>query len=137
MPAVKLGERVFESYCDMVDATSMNRPDTAWRVRDPAGHEHAWYVKGATTPADAYSPRASYELPTLRWVVDRTAYFEDGEAYEFGHHECVLCGAHVSPGRTADTVTQYVPGLQHYAIDGREVSADEFQREYTRARLDR
>jgi hypothetical protein len=27
------------------EVTSLNRPDTAWRFVDAAGHEHRWYVK--------------------------------------------------------------------------------------------
>jgi len=36
---------VFESGVEMMDVTSMNRPDTAWHVVDAQGHEHQWYVR--------------------------------------------------------------------------------------------
>lgn len=81
---------VFESGCEPIDVTSLRRPDTGWRHIDAHGHEHRWYTDGV--PADTYSPTKSYDVPTLTWVVDGTEYYEDGEPYEYGHHECRECG---------------------------------------------
>jgi hypothetical protein len=118
----------FEIERDLIDATSISRPDTRWRYTDANGHLHAWYVKGETAPAAQYSPSASYDLPTLLWVVDGVAYYPDGESYEYGHYECVQCGEHVKPANTADTETQYIAGLLHCRINGTSVSKEEFDR---------
>jgi hypothetical protein len=125
-------ETVFESGCELVEVTSTHRPDTSWRFVDAQGHEHRWYAKGA--PAESYSPSGRYEVPTLVWVKDDVGYFEDGEPYDIGHHECVQCGEHVEPRSTADSVQQFVPGLRWYRINGRSVTKDEFERRRAKAR---
>ena len=117
---------VFESGCELMDATSMHRPDTGWRVVDANGHEHRWYING--NPANTYNPSAMYETSTLKWVFDEWGYYEDGTSYEIGHHECKECGDHVIPAFTSDTTTQYIPGLRWYRINGESVSREEFER---------
>jgi hypothetical protein len=118
---------VFESGCELVDVTSCYRPDPSWRYTDQSGHEHRWYVNGQ--PAESYSPTAQYSLPTLAWVVDYVAYYEDGEPYDVGHYECAVCSTErVQPRYTADTFTQYVPGLRWFRVNGESVSAEEFKR---------
>jgi hypothetical protein len=124
MSAMYRGDDVFELGCDMVDVTSSNRPDTAWRHTDARGHEHRWYANGR--PAESYNPSAEHSLPSLVWVVDGIGSFEDGEPYEIGHYQCAQCGEHVQPRRTADTVQQFAPGLRWYRINGESVSKDEF-----------
>lgn len=125
---IQRGNDLFEAGCELIDVTSMSRPDTSWHDTDVNGHEHQWFTGGA--PAQAYSPSALYELPTLRWVVDGTQYYEDGEPYEVGHYECNECGEHVTPRSTADTNTQYIPGLRWCRINGEHVSEEEFKRRY-------
>lgn len=131
MPRMQHNGDVFESGAEMVDVTSMSRPDTSWRFTDAAGHEHRWYADGQ--PADTYSPSKSYDLPTLIWVVDGTRYYDDGEPYEVGHYECTRCAEHVSPQRKSDDTTQYIAGLRWFRINGEPVSEDEFKRRLPRA----
>lgn len=131
MGTMIMGEKKFEVWCDMVEATSSHRPDESWRFKDPSGHEHSWY--DGDVPAKSYSPRRKYSTPTLRWVKDGVGYYPDGTEYEIGHHECVQCGVHIEPRFTSDTCTQYVPGLRHCTIDGRPVTEDEFKREFVAA----
>jgi len=123
---VSSDDEVFESGCDLIDVTSMNRPDTAWHFVDAQGHEHQWYVNGK--PAVSYNPSATHELPTLAWVVDGVGYYEDGEPYDIGHYQCLICGEHVTPRGTADTVKQQIPGLRWFRINGERVSEEEYRR---------
>jgi hypothetical protein len=116
-----------------LEVSMMRRPDTSWRFTDAAGHVHAWYARGK--PAESYSPTVKLDLPTLRWVVTGTGYYPDGESYDIGHHECVLCGERVEPMHTSDTTRQYIPGLSFFAVDGHAVSEDEFKRIATEAGL--
>jgi len=127
-----IGGHTFEVQCDMIDVTSMSRPDTDWRYTCRGGGLHAWYRDQA--PASSYRPEARYHTPTLRWVHDGWGYYEDGERYEIGHHECAQCGEHITPRRTADTSQQFVPGLRHYFADGVPVSKEEFERIHNAAR---
>jgi hypothetical protein len=124
---------VFETGCDLMEATSSYRPDTGWRVVDAQGHEHRWYVDGA--PAVSYHPSAKHETPTLVWIFERWGYYEDGERYAIGHHECHACGEPIEPRFTADTTRQYVPGLRWFRINGESVSPEEFERRVHEARL--
>lgn len=129
---MKLGNDTFEMNCDLLDVTSLHRPDTSWRFTDAHGHEHRWHVDGQ--PAESYRPEAKHETPTLRWVFDEWEYWDDGERYQIGHHECRQCGEHIEPRYTADTSTQYIPGMRHYRINGEPVSKDEFERRVEEAR---
>jgi hypothetical protein len=122
---------VFESGCDLIDVTSLHRPDTSWRIVDAAGHAHRWYANGQ--PADTYRPEATYDVPTLRWVHDDWGYFEDGERYEIGHHECRDCGEHIEPRSRADDCTQMIPGPRWFTINGEPVSPEEFKRRFESA----
>ncbi len=116
----------FRAYRDMIDVTSMNRPDTTWKVVDAAGHEHRWYVDGK--PADHYDPSASHELPTLVWVATGTGCYPDGGEYEVGHYECRECGDEIEHlRRTVDSFSQKIPGETHYEIDGEPVTHEEFE----------
>ncbi len=120
------GDR-FETGCDLVDVTSASRPDTAWHFVDGQGHEHRWYVNGQ--PAASYNPNATYKTPTLIWIKDGEAYFEDGEPYDIGHYECRQCGEHVdSPRCTADTYTRHIGGLRWFRINDQPVSKEEHER---------
>jgi len=108
---------VFEASCDLVDVTSLHRPDTGWRVIDAQGHEHRWYVDGQ--PATSYSPSATHELPTLIWVKDGEEYWDGAdEPHDVGHLECTQCGEHIEPRYTPDNCTQHIPGLRRYSIHG-------------------
>lgn len=124
---------VFEAHCELMDVTSMHRPDTSWRFVDAQGHEHRWHVESSepnvtTAPAVSYNPSAKYITPTLIWVKDGEEFWEDDdEPHEVGHLECKQCGQHVSPHHIADSTVQYIPGLRHYRINGVTVSEEEFK----------
>ena len=125
---VLLGGKIFEMSCDLMDVTSLHRPDTDWRFVDARGHEHRWYVDGK--PAATYRPSAALETPTLKRVFEKWGYYEDGDRYPIGHHECKECGEHIEPRYRADDTTQYIAGMRRYRVDGHNVSADEFKRQY-------
>lgn len=117
---------VFEKHQEFMDATSIHRPDTSWRFTDSHGHVHQWYV--GDIPAGTYSPVTQYITPTIEFIKTGTSCFEDGEPYDIGYYACKECGDTVNAGFTADSYTQYVPGLTHYSINGRSVKLDEFMR---------
>lgn len=117
---------VFETGCEVLEVTSNSRPDTSWRHVDHQGHRHVWHADGK--PADRYNPSTTYETPTLVWVKDGEACWEDDdEPHDVGHLECRECGAPVRPGYTADTTRQYIPGLRWFTIDGRRVTPEEYE----------
>jgi hypothetical protein len=116
---------VFEVSYDLIEVTSMHRPDVSWHLIDIGGHEHCWYDD--SKPATVYNPTTHYTTPTLVWVHDGTGYYEDGEPYEIGHHQCQQCGQHITPRYTADDCTQMIPGMRSYRIDGEYVSPEEFE----------
>ena len=119
------GDR-FEYGCDMIDVTSLHRPDISWAITDANGHVHRWHTKGQ--PATDYSPSETYDTPTLVWVKDGEEYWDgDDEPHDVGHLECKACGAHVEPGYTADAFVQHVPGLRWCRINGEPVTPEEFQ----------
>lgn len=93
---------------DMIEVTSLNRPDTSWRFTDAAGHEHRWFRDGK--PAESYHPEGRYTVPTLKYIED---YPGDDEYPASGHSECIECGEHVTPGRRADTERQFIRGLRY------------------------
>lgn len=117
----------FEAGCDIVEVTSAHRPDTSWIFTDGHGHKHRWHTDGK--PAEHYRVSSLYVVPTIRFELDEWGYFEDGERYPIGHHECVQCGEHVEPRYTADDTRQYVPGLRWFRINGHFVSRDEFEQQ--------
>lgn len=126
MPTMRLGNDVFETGCEMLDVTSLHRPDTTWRQVDKSGHVHQWYVDGS--PAQSYDPAKQYTTPTLVWVKDGEQWYDDDdEPHEIGHLECSQCGEHIVPRSTADTETRYIPGLRWCRINGESVSKDEFE----------
>jgi hypothetical protein len=126
MPSIHIGPDVFESHCDLIDVTSLHRPDPSWRFVDADGHQHVWFKDGR--PATSYHPAGTYDVPTIEFVFEEWGYFEDGERYAIGHQECRQCRARVpEPGFTAEAYTQYLPGLRHYTINGEPVSKDEFE----------
>jgi hypothetical protein len=110
----------------MMDVTSIHRPDTDWSLVDSHGHGHRWHADGVAVTS--YDPRKHYDVPSLLWVKDGVAYYEDGEPYDVGHHECRQCGEHVEPRYTADTEQQMVAGLRWYRINGQPVSPEEFHK---------
>lgn len=128
MATMHRGSDVFESSCDIVEVTSNHRPDTSWIAVDAQGHEHRWYI--GDKPAESYSPNAGYTTPTLVWVKDGEAFYEDDdEPHDVGHFECKLCVERIeSPRFTADTTRQYMAGLRHFSINGQPVSEAEFHR---------
>ena len=90
----------------MFEVTSLNRPDTAWRFVDKAGHEHRWHADGH--PADSYNPESRHTLPTLVNVEDAPG----GDDYPaVSHYECKQCGEHVRPGTRADDTRQFIRGF--------------------------
>jgi hypothetical protein len=96
---------------EMIEVTSMSRPDPSWRVRDITGHEHRWYADGQ--PAGDYSPMKRYTTPTLRAITEKASW-PDGEEYDaIVGYECVQCGARLDrpdwPRRCADTERQFIP----------------------------
>lgn len=124
---------VFETGCDLIDVTSIHRPDTSWYFSDEHGHEHRWHVDGK--PAVSYNPSARYDTPTLVWVKDGEDYWEDDdEPHDVGHLECRQCGEHANPGYTADGTEQHIPGPRWYRINGASVSPEEFQQRYEASR---
>lgn len=118
----------------MLEVTSMSRPDTDWKVLDAHGHEHRWYVEsggpdGHHISASRYSPQHRYITPTLNWIHERFAYYEDGSRYSIGHYACAQCGERIENPRTkADDCEQYVPGLARYYVNDRSVQPEEFKR---------
>lgn len=71
---------------ELVDVTSLNRPDLAWRYVDAQFHEHCWYE--STQPALVYSVNRTYTLPTLVQIIDHEG--DDDHPPEF-HYECKAC----------------------------------------------
>lgn len=123
---------VLEAYRDMIDVTSNHRPDIFWVFTDDAKHVHRWCTNGK--PVEGYNPSETYSIPSVEWVKDGVNYYPDGSEYEIGHYECKLCRETIDPGYTADRVTQYVPGLTHYLVNGHHVSEEEFTRFGSEAR---
>lgn len=121
----------FTSGSELIDVTSLHRPDPSWHVVDDQGHEHRWRVNGQ--PAASYNASERYDVPTLVDVHDGYGYYEDGEQYAIHHLECRQCGQHIEPGYTADTNRQFIGGLRWYRIDGASVSKKEFDRRVTEA----
>lgn len=130
MPMMKAGDDVFESGCELMDVTSLSRPDPRWVHVDTHGHEHRW-VNRAGVPATSYSPSESYDVPTLVRISDGVESFDDGDGYideiHVWHDECRLCGDRVDRGTTADTTTQYIPGMRWCRINGQGVTKQEFE----------
>lgn len=130
---IVVGSDVFKVERDLIDVTSLHRPDVGWRHVDAAGHEHRWFTEGR--PAESYRGGAKYDVPSLVWVKDGVAYDEDGEPYNVGHNECRICGEHVEPHYTADTHTVYMAGLARFTINGEPVGREEFERRLEAAKL--
>jgi hypothetical protein len=117
--------RRFTVESEPFDATSNWRPDPSWLFRDAAGHEHRWWTNGA--PATAYSPEHTYEVPTIRRVIDEQWIDEDGSEREASHLECLECGEHVEPGHMSDTYRQFIPGIRRFYIDGEPATEEEMR----------
>lgn len=132
---LKIASEIFESGCELLDVTSISRPDPSWSYSDQQGHEHRWYV--GDRPAENYNPVNKYEVPTLEWVHDEWRYDEDGERYEIGHLACKRCHETVKPRKIPDQTTQYVPGLRWFTINGEPVSPEEFERRMKLARSEK
>ena len=120
----------FEMRREMVDVTSLHRPDPSWRETDASGHIHEWYTEGRQ--ANDYRPDQAYTLPTLRWIEEVPAT-DDYPA--IGHYECVQCGLRVGPPQfTADVHHQHIPGLLTCLINGERVTPEEFQERWKAAK---
>lgn len=113
---------------DMLEVTSLSRPDLGWRHTDRAGHEHRWLKENGEEPG-AYDPAETYEVPSLVTVVAPT---EDGFD-EVLRCECRACGEHIEPGRCADAEPVYIAGLTRGYINGRPVTREEFERRFAEA----
>lgn len=112
---------------DLINVSSNHRPDENWKFTDSQGHIHHWVDENGIT--GKYRPERHYSVPTAKWIVDGIEYFPDGSPYEVGHYECLECGETIEPRYKTDTVDQYITGMTHYYIDGREVSEEEFLQE--------
>ena len=130
--------RTFEAWADMIDVTSLHRPDLSWKFIDPSGHHHRWSspTELAVAP-DSYRGDITYSVKSVEWVRDPSIFTEEGEEIFQGHFECIACRFHIEPGYTADNTTQYMTGMRHYRIDGRSVSPEEFKKELDKSRFNR
>lgn len=126
----------FSEYCnlsmtrDQINVTSNHRPNIAWKFVDSAGHEHRWFVGDGDElrSAIAYHPQASYTVPSIEWIKTGIGLYEDGSEYDTGIYVCKECREEVTPGYTADHIEQYIPGMTHYYLDGKEISKNEATR---------
>jgi hypothetical protein len=91
---------------DLIDVTSLNRPDEKWVFIDAAGHEHFWTFNGQR---GRYSPEAKAETPTLVCIEDVPA---SDEYPAVSHYECKVCGEIVRPRTCPDQTRQYIRGLR-------------------------
>jgi len=87
----------FES--EMIDVTSLHRPDLNWKFIDKAGHKHRWRVL----------KNDRHKILSCRVIVDAEAW-DDYPAIT--HLECRWCGEHVVPAYKPDESRVYIPGLQ-------------------------
>jgi hypothetical protein len=118
------GDHAFEITREMIDVTSLSRPDTSWRFVDAAGHVHQWFV--GDRPAERYDPSASYVLPTLHAVETGRWFDEEGEEHVDEEYRCVQCEAVVVPRTRADDTQMFIPGMARCFIDGVRVTKEEF-----------
>lgn len=114
----------------MIDVTSMSRPDPNWRFTDRNGHLHQWYSEGK--PATDYDPLKSYDIPSVTvretepyWCVDCL----DEHTRRYYVCSVVGCEEVIEPGTTPDMFTQYIPGLRdiRYLINKQNVTPEEFK----------
>jgi len=130
----KSGRR-FESFHDLIEATSMHRPNPDWVYVDPQGHEHRWTLTKDGVVIQGYHPSAQADVLSCGWQsVDY--YTEEGEKIDIGYHICAQCGVRINPGYMADETHQYVRGLRHFRIDGKDVSPDVFKAELRKEGVD-
>jgi len=106
---------------DLLEVTSLHRPDPTWQYTDAAGHVHQWHT--GRIVATSYRPDVHYHIPTLVLIVDVPATEEYPAAT---HHECRQCGETIEPGYRADDHTQYIGGTMRYYVDDRPVQKSEF-----------
>ncbi len=117
----------FDIQREMIDVTSLSRPDERWRFVDAAGHEHSWRFMRDGVEIQGYNPQAQADVPTVTFVQDGVHWYDDTEsAVPYGHHECSICRERVSPAYRADDHRQYIAGLTSHYIDGQYVSREEF-----------
>lgn len=110
---------------DLVDVTSLSRPDPGWGFIDAAGHAHQWYIGDAPAPI-GYNPERRYCLPTTELVQVGTVVYEgDDEETPVYEHRCVLCGAPVEPGTASDETRQYIRGPRRAYINDRPATQQE------------
>jgi len=127
MALVHKDGHTYEMTRELLDVSSMHRPDLNWKYADPAGHGHFWFCDGDAAN-EPYNPSKTYTLPTLEQVRDGSWFDEDGEEHPLWHWECTRCAAHIEPGYKADDTRQFIAGLATYRIDGEVVSKDEFMK---------
>lgn len=124
---------VFRLERELIEVTSMSRPDVGWSFTDKAGHVHVWARKDGY-PLDGYRPDAAYHVPTVEWVkTGETCYENDDEITELGELRCRQCGEKVTLGLCADTHEQYIAGPTHCYINDQPVTRDEFERRFKEA----
>lgn len=120
-----------EVTTELIDITSLSRPDPSWKFIDPAGHLHRWH--DAQGPLKDYHGQACHVPSAVRVRTPEEDYAEEdyGDIIETSRLDCKLCGHQdISPGTCADTTRVYMPGLRHLFIDGVEVSREEFNAAY-------
>ena len=128
MTTYHIGNDVFEVDRNLMEVTSMRRPDVGRVLTDCRGHKHPWCGPDGV-PAARYDPSVSYTMPSLTWVKDGEEYYEDDdEPHDVGHWECRECGEHIVPPYTADTHPQYVAGILRCRVNGESVTREEFMR---------
>lgn len=104
-----------ETYVDQIDVTTLPHdiPDPTWTERDRKGHLHGM-IDG--------------EYPTLK-LKRKDWIDEEGEEHTRTWYVCRRCRQRIYPGTKPDPNSgfrRFIPGLQHYLIDGREVTFEEF-----------
>ena len=122
----------YQIQTELLEVTSLSRPDLRWSFTDAAGHTHRW------SPCDApYDPSTSYTVPTTRIVQGEPYWCVDcAEDHQDSLRVCARCGEVITPGTTSDETRQFIPGMKRAFIDGVPVSKEEFEAAYQRLRDD-
>ncbi len=124
MPRDAVLQPLFEISREMLDVTSLHRPNLAWSHTDPAGHTYRWLVQKEKNvwvkPGFYYDAMKKYRIFGLLEVV--TEHGDGEEAWTTSTFFCRRCGAQIRPGFTADDTQQFIPGLARRRINGVSVS---------------
>lgn len=99
---------------NMIEVTSLYRPDERWTRTDVAGHVHQWFQNGKPLSEQIWDPSADYRVPSVVWVRDPDEYDSDGEPYTVGHFECKECHERIELGYRADTEQRFIAGLARF-----------------------